>query len=530
MTDVPFTNYAFPASGASKNRTMPARLNDVINVRDWGAKGDGVTDDTAAIQAAIEYGRLLTNSFFCAGAQIFIPAGTYYIGSPPLIFGWTATTRSQRSAGSLSIMGAGRDATILKGNSSGFLVRKNEGNASQLANLTDLTIWNQSSAANSGALYAEMMGNGAYFERCHFKGFVALVFAHDQYNMTLSDCLFTCTASIGRADAATPGPPAGSVGVFTLQSEMVNCRAEGFDVGFAVSQVGHLMGGCTAYRCNTGIHLSKVATQPVLPPGQFQSATLRGTCLVSNYIDRCKRAIFVDTTDNLCIAGNVITGMLGVPDPAPMQSMSWDSGSHLVTVTTPDAHNIPLGSGRPLQLVSLVPPAFTPDRSGTQNVTANVINSTQFTYPGPSASPGSFVGGTWNYPLEHGILVKGSNGAMYVANHLPARAYWAGFDTSNFGETGTQQASFCAAMQPTSAWIMPNGDWYQASSWTFVNCGKPGNAPVAFLKYTGLRGAEGAEFTIIDAKPQPSFGGVVTGGGSNHYKVRYDGTNFIRVG
>src|SRR5215467_8739917 len=137
MTDVPFTNYAFPASGASKNRTMPARLNDVINVRDWGAKGDGVTDDTAAIQAAIEYGRLLTTSFFCAGAQIFIPAGTYYIGSPPLILGWTATTRSQRSAGSLSIMGAGRDATILKGNSSGFLVRKNEGNASQLANLTD---------------------------------------------------------------------------------------------------------------------------------------------------------------------------------------------------------------------------------------------------------------------------------------------------------------------------------------------------------------------------------------------------------
>jgi len=45
---------------------------DVVNVRDFGATGDGVTNDTAAIQAAID-------SLSTSGGTVYFPQGTYLI-------------------------------------------------------------------------------------------------------------------------------------------------------------------------------------------------------------------------------------------------------------------------------------------------------------------------------------------------------------------------------------------------------------------------------------------------------------------
>jgi hypothetical protein len=55
------------ATGSTTARTLANRFADVVNVKDFGAVGDGVADDTAAIQAAI-------NSLGSLGGMVFIPS------------------------------------------------------------------------------------------------------------------------------------------------------------------------------------------------------------------------------------------------------------------------------------------------------------------------------------------------------------------------------------------------------------------------------------------------------------------------
>lgn len=56
------------------NRNFNTKLAEWISVKDFGAVGDGTTDDTTAIQNAITFGSTNKN-------KIFIPAGTYKITS-----------------------------------------------------------------------------------------------------------------------------------------------------------------------------------------------------------------------------------------------------------------------------------------------------------------------------------------------------------------------------------------------------------------------------------------------------------------
>jgi pectate lyase-like protein len=90
MVDIPFTSYPFAATGGQVSRTMPARLADVISVKEYGALGNGINDDTGAIQSALSaaYGTVAAphgTANRTANKSVIFPSGHYLISSPLLI-------------------------------------------------------------------------------------------------------------------------------------------------------------------------------------------------------------------------------------------------------------------------------------------------------------------------------------------------------------------------------------------------------------------------------------------------------------
>jgi hypothetical protein len=70
-----------PGGVGAVETTIQSKLAERISVKDFGAVGDNAADDTAAIQAAIDYAETLVLQQFQSGATVFFPAGTYKITS-----------------------------------------------------------------------------------------------------------------------------------------------------------------------------------------------------------------------------------------------------------------------------------------------------------------------------------------------------------------------------------------------------------------------------------------------------------------
>lgn len=117
-TNYPSTNVkvrldSLAASGGSDlvgygNRTLTAKLGDKVSVKDhpFNAVGDGVTDDTAAIQACIDYVQSLPQTVGGFGYEwvytVHVPAGRYVVTAEIVI----------DPAVSITIAGDGKLATV----------------------------------------------------------------------------------------------------------------------------------------------------------------------------------------------------------------------------------------------------------------------------------------------------------------------------------------------------------------------------------------------------------------------------------
>lgn len=85
------------ATGTSVARPIADRFADVVNVKDFGAKGDGVTDDTSAIIAAQKAGRAVyfpRGTYVCTDEILINNEGVSFIGEGCGYYRWHAVNPS----------------------------------------------------------------------------------------------------------------------------------------------------------------------------------------------------------------------------------------------------------------------------------------------------------------------------------------------------------------------------------------------------------------------------------------------------
>jgi len=569
-----FTDYTFAASGAPTLRTLPQRLSEIVNVKDWGAIGDGIANDSAAINSAINH--IYTRPF--KGAILYFPSGTYYLGNPATPIDIAPI---DNIVCNLIMMGAGRDATIIRGTYSngnpyigwydfgaggfGYFLppsslitsshRSDGNNRRQNANLIftlcDMTIQNDSTAKWSLAVCIGPASNWR-IENCKFIGTSGFAVS-TSFNMIMRSCVAVSNVAIPTADNAKPDPLtaleiyhwppptdglwdlianptreapvySGTFGIAFGQGLITNCKADGFDIGIAIAGNGMSVFSNRVSRCGIGFHHGLTVNQGIR--GGLGKA-------ISNSVDRCLFGHY--PMSGFELKANIVSGTQGPADPAAVQGIVFSGGT--ATVTTVNNHNLPAGASK---LVLMTDPAgWTPGNTGNEIVTCNNTGAKQFTYS-LGAGPGTFNSASWNYPIQLCFDSIGATQRTHGANILSAVCSIASF---RYGGTSEYDNIFMATQGPYG-WSSQATVEY--ASWQFHHCGTTGVSPnpsaplnplAPVMRYielppiaTAQERAEGQQYWIVDGPNGIGFGQhLTTGGGTNKYLVRYNGTNWTRV-
>jgi parallel beta-helix repeat protein len=147
------------AGTGAVSRTVQSKERDTVSVKDYGAVGDGVTDDTAAIQAAVN-----------TGGAVIVPVGTYKVSAKISL------------VSNVQILGAGTAAIFLGTQASGTMFESNGATGWAI----DGCHFTGAGTSGTGTVYAVFVKNATS-------------------NIRISRCSFdTCYMAIGVDSATLP--------------------------------------------------------------------------------------------------------------------------------------------------------------------------------------------------------------------------------------------------------------------------------------------------------------------------------------
>jgi hypothetical protein len=207
-----------PPFANSTVETVTAKLAQTVSVKDFGAVGNGIADDTAAIQSAINSANGVTNT-------IIFPYGTYLI---------TSTLNIQNKNLSLIGLGYQNEAPTIKGNFDGYLI---DGSGTSTSNYygpyyikgLQLINSNNGSALNSSGCLKLFYTGTSRIENCLIQAQGTCVYLQETISTLFDNCFV-----IG--DSAT-NPNLYSRGYFGQgrNTRVNNGRVYGCFIGFDIA-------------------------------------------------------------------------------------------------------------------------------------------------------------------------------------------------------------------------------------------------------------------------------------------------------
>jgi vacuolar-type H+-ATPase subunit F/Vma7 len=224
------------------------KLAQYVSVKDFGATGNGITNDTAAIQAAINFAQTVGNSLY-APAGVYAVTGLTYNGDKPLhLFG---DGQSQQSGGALV-----QTATVFKlTQTSAKLFNCTSGGNTAVKEFEKFSVLNASGGSAETAFYSE---NGTFtlFKNITGEGFQygirhqKTVYSHLHY-VHFRDCDYGFDYT-----NITSTPPLvlnalGANGFFNNVLVFDNCVANGGVIGFKLAGTTITMTACDSTNQST---------------------------------------------------------------------------------------------------------------------------------------------------------------------------------------------------------------------------------------------------------------------------------------
>ena len=237
-------------------RTVKSKLQDVVSVKDFGAVGDGVIDDTVAIQAAIDAANASRTAF------VFLPPGRY------------KTTATINLKHGVTLYGnSSPKVKFLTSSSVYFTQIRAEGTGAAIAMLDDgaVTVAGYSCAAvdgieirftgtNKSGTSGIQVGEAAQqaiqakIDNCLIQNFARGINVQGTWNVFVSNTYIYSTLT------ASPSDPAETFGVYVdavarpvTSNYFKNVAVQACDVGFYFAGVLSYSGGESIYTDNCGI-------------------------------------------------------------------------------------------------------------------------------------------------------------------------------------------------------------------------------------------------------------------------------------